>query len=344
MRHQLKNLSISAAILSAAILVAPLQAQPPHPKAGLAPMPLAVGQRGPGPAAAPMGPAGAARPFDVISQPGQPGQPAATGTGTQPTTSPSQRSATTTGGTGTTATNPPAGAASPARPAPPSGTIPAQPFPGTGQPAIPAQPVSPNGLNGTTTNGTPAGTDPAGTNSTGTGTDSSNQTGTNPNTTFGNTTPPAGFYTNNRSNQSQGFGVGNQQSNTNDRSLVRTPNTSSSTNGTNATNSGTNAGNTTNGSLLSTDGLLRGLSDVKLSNLSNLNGGSLVNINTAWNNVQVQALEQSLKANAGASSNAQTMTQLLQQRGLLGRNQFVVGYMGGKVYIADSGSATTTSR
>jgi len=291
-------------------------------------------------------PGGAGKP-EILFQQGQPG-----------TTGAGQFPATTTGGTGTpapnTGVNPAAGVGNPARPVPPSATIPAQPFPGAAQPAIPAQPVTPNAQTGTTQLGSPP---------TGTDTGSSSQTGTNPNTTtFGNTAPGGNFYTNDGSNTSRGFGQGNVQSgNNNSDTAVRKPATNDSTNGTNAnaananaanangtnankTNAnGANANSTTNASQLSTDALLRGLADIKLSNLSNLNGGDVVNINTAWNNVQVQALQQSLKANAGASSNALAMTQLLQQRSLLSRDQFVVGFMGGKVYVATSGSSTTGS-
>jgi len=91
-----------------------------------------------------------------------------------------------------------------------------------------------------------------------------------------------------------------------------------------------------NASQLSTDVLLRGLADVRVSNLSNLNGGDVVNISTSFNKVQIQALEQSLKANASAQSNAQIMTQMMQQRGLMARDQVVVGFMGGKVYVASA--------
>jgi len=96
--------------------------------------------------------------------------------------------------------------------------------------------------------------------------------------------------------------------------------------------------------LLNTNSLLRGLADLKVANVTSLNGGDVVNIGTSWNQVQVNALGQSLRANPQAQKNAQAMTQMLQQRGLVSRNQYVVGFVGGKAYIADvSGSSRTSA-
>jgi hypothetical protein len=92
--------------------------------------------------------------------------------------------------------------------------------------------------------------------------------------------------------------------------------------------------------------MLRGLSDMKVGSLNNLNGGDVVNIGKSFNRVQVEALTMSLRANPQAQKNAQMLTQLLQQRGLVSRDQFVVGYVGGKLYVADattSASATAGS-
>jgi len=106
---------------------------------------------------------------------------------------------------------------------------------------------------------------------------------------------------------------------------------------------GAAAGTPGSRALLDTNSMLRGLSDMKVGSLNNLNGGDVVNIGKSFNRVQVDALTMSLRANPQAQKNAQMLTQLLQQRGLVSRDQFVVGYVGGKLYVADATSASTTA-
>jgi len=325
MKRFLHQMLSSASFLGAGLLVGALltQTSSAQPNAGIPPKaPPAVGK----------GPPRAAPPAGV---PGQPNFVNPQGQGTaafppanntpQPNTNGGTNAPTNTPGTGTisgsggsqTGVNPNTGLVNPVQPVQPvqpvppgSNTIPAQPFPGTGQSAIPAQPGNPTAQQATSDNQNRNGTPNGNTNDSGTGTNPSNGDGAN------NPRPGPG----DRFNQ-----------NSNNNSLVRSPTSSGSANVSNSTGA--------NASLLSTDSLIRGLTDMKVSNLNKLNGGDLVNINSSWNNVQVQALRQTLQSNSSAQANAQMLTQLLQQRGMLSRDQSVVGFIGGKVYISGTGSS-----
>jgi len=223
---------------------------------------------------------------------------------------------------------------------------------GQGQPNVnpatglvsPIQPVTPNPTTGgvpfnqgaVTPNQsgfTPGQTDATGGTTTGSGTNNGTGTTNNGTTNTGTGTTPA-------PNSESGQAVTPARPSFDSSGAIRTPQGSTNSAASPSTPGGsgtpTNSSASNNASQLSTDGLLHGLADVRVSNLSNLNGGDVVNISTSFNKVQIQALEHSLKANAGAQSNAQIMTQMLQQRGLMARDQVVVGFTGGKVYVASA--------
>jgi len=112
-----------------------------------------------------------------------------------------------------------------------------------------------------------------------------------------------------------------------------------------ATSSSTTApsSNTTGQVNVSGDTMIRGL--VNITNITNINiqPGNIVNINTAMNPTQVQALMQSLSANRQAMTNAQALTTRLQQQGLLQPGQSVVGFSDGQAFVSSSGNGTTNA-
>jgi len=94
---------------------------------------------------------------------------------------------------------------------------------------------------------------------------------------------------------------------------------------------------------VSTDNLLGGLSDMKVGdlNLTQVGAGSFVNISNTWNNVQIQAFQQSLQSNSKAMQTASSLNDMMSQRNLLPQNQRVVGYFGGKFYTMNANNAAS---
>jgi hypothetical protein len=102
-------------------------------------------------------------------------------------------------------------------------------------------------------------------------------------------------------------------------------------NGTNAGTPGNNSSGVASPAITG-DVLLQGLVNVNAGNV-NAKAGDLINVNTALNNAQQQALMASLNGNVQAQTNAQSLTQRLQQNGLLQKGQSVIGVGDGKIYI-----------
>ncbi|HEX3313681.1 MAG TPA: hypothetical protein VHR72_02265 [Gemmataceae bacterium] len=71
-------------------------------------------------------------------------------------------------------------------------------------------------------------------------------------------------------------------------------------------------------------------------NLNQVNPNSFVNLNSSWNNVQIQAFQQSMQADPKAMSAASSLNSMLQQRGLLPQGQQVVGSFGGKFFTINT--------
>lgn len=79
------------------------------------------------------------------------------------------------------------------------------------------------------------------------------------------------------------------------------------------------------------DSLMRGLVSMNLNNV-NVRADDVVNVNDAMNGQQVQGLAQALSGNTQARQNAQVLTRMLQERGVLRANQRVLGFANGRVY------------
>jgi hypothetical protein len=71
------------------------------------------------------------------------------------------------------------------------------------------------------------------------------------------------------------------------------------------------------------------------ANLQSLNFQSVSDINTVLNQAQVNALMQSLEANAQASQAAQTLTQRLRASGQINANQRVIAFRNGQVFVTN---------
>jgi len=78
-------------------------------------------------------------------------------------------------------------------------------------------------------------------------------------------------------------------------------------------------------------------------NLTQVGSGSFVNISNTWNNVQIQAFQQSLHANPKAMNTASSLNDMLRQRNLLPQDQQVVGFFGGKFFTMNANASRSNS-
>ena len=85
---------------------------------------------------------------------------------------------------------------------------------------------------------------------------------------------------------------------------------------------------------VSTQKLLGGLDDMKVGEMSlgQVNANSFIRLNDSWNQVQIDAFLQSMKADPRATSAASALNESMAQRGLLPEGQRVVGFYGGKFF------------
>jgi len=335
---------LGAAAVGAALLATDVQAQPMPPR----PMPPAVRPAPPPPAAQ------GANPMTPMPNP-MPGFtggtnqfPGFTGTnpnGVPPAAGANNQSPATTGTQAPTANQatvnqtqpmvtPNAGATNPFAPSAPMG-VPFTNPQGTGISQQGTQSTATGTTTGTTngnTNGTTTTTNQSNTGNLGTPATTGTSTGATGTSNGSKTTPAANGAT------GQGFGNAPPPL-TDDSSFIRRPQ-AAGTGAAGASAAGATAAAGT-GVFLNTGNLLRGLATMKVSSASNLNGGDIVNIGSSFNRVQTAALTQSLKSDPKAQQNAQALTQMLQQHGLISRNQYAVGFVGGKVYIADATNSSS---